>query len=75
MGRQGPTVEVSGVKVRHSEMRVLKLLVKGKANKQIAYELGMHESCANQHLRSLSKRLGFNNRVQIAVWAVKNGIE
>lgn len=75
MGRQGPTIEVAGVKVRHSEMRVLRLLVRGKSNKQIAYELGMNEHSAGAILRTLSRRLGTNNRVQIAVWAVKAGIE
>lgn len=75
MGRQGPTVEIAGVKVRNSEMRVLKLLVAGKSNKQIADQLGMNISSVGQHLREISRRLKFTNRVQIAVWAVRNGIE
>lgn len=75
MGRQGPTVEISGVKVRHSEMRVLKLLVAGKPNKVIADELGIAITGVSDHLQRVSKQLGFHNRVQIAVWAVRNGIE
>jgi len=74
MSRQGPTVEVSGIKVRHSEMRVLRLLVAGKSNKQIADVLGMNVSSASAHLREVSRRLKFTNRVQIAVWAVRNGL-
>lgn len=73
MGRQGPPVEIAGVKVRHSEMRMLKLLVQGKSNKQIAYELGIVS--VNEHLRRLSRNLKFHNRLQVAIWAVKNGIE
>lgn len=75
MARQGPTVEVAGVKVRHSEMRVLKLLVQGKSNKQIADELGMHKESAARILADTSRKLSRRNRVQIAVWAVRNGIE
>lgn len=75
MPTKGPSIVVNGVTVRDSEVRVLKLLVKGKLNKQIADELGIHLNTVIDHLKNVSRKLGMHNRVQIAVWAVKNGIE
>jgi len=34
----------------------------------------MNVSSASAHLREVSRRLKFTNRVQIAVWAVRNGL-
>ncbi len=50
---------------------VLDLLVQGKANKIIAYELGISEITVKAHVSAILRKLGVSNRVQ-AVIAAKN---
>jgi DNA-binding NarL/FixJ family response regulator len=45
---------------------VLYHLRQGKANKIIAYELGMSESTVKIHIRNLMRKLGATNRTQVA---------
>jgi DNA-binding NarL/FixJ family response regulator len=45
-------------------MTVLSLLRLGKANKIIAYELGMSESTVKVHVRNIMRRMGATNRTQ-----------
>jgi DNA-binding NarL/FixJ family response regulator len=46
------------------QMTVLGLLRLGKANKIIAYELGMSESTVKVHIRNIMSRTGATNRTQ-----------
>lgn len=48
------------------QARVLFLLQKGKANKNIAYELGLSESTVKVHVRNIMRRMGATNRTQAA---------
>lgn len=43
---------------------VLLLLQQGKANKIIAYELGMSESTVKVHIRNIMRKMGASNRTQ-----------
>ncbi|PCI46749.1 MAG: DNA-binding response regulator [Alphaproteobacteria bacterium] len=52
---------------------VLDLLAEGKANKIIAYELGISEITVKAHVSAILRKLGVNNRLQ-AVIAAKNRI-
>jgi len=53
------------------QLAVLKCLREGKANKIIAYELGMRESTVKVHVRNILKKLGATNRTQ-AVYLTYN---
>jgi len=55
------------------EKRVLKLLVKGQTNKEIAVALGISPSTVRRHLENILKKLNLKNRVQAAVFAVRMG--
>lgn len=55
------------------EKAVLKLLVKGQANKQIAATLGISPSTVRRHLENILRKLNLENRVQAAVFAVRMG--
>ena len=55
------------------EKAVLKLLVKGQANKEIAATLGISPSTVRRHLENMLKKLNLKNRVQAAVFAVRMG--
>ena len=49
------------------------LIACGYSNKRIAHHLAISESSATHHVVRLLRRLGFQSRAQIAVWAVQNG--
>lgn len=58
------TPRISGFSQR--QMDVLKQVCMGKANKIIAYELGMSEHTVKVHVRNIMKQLGATNRTQVA---------
>jgi two-component system nitrate/nitrite response regulator NarL len=51
------------------ENAVLSHIVDGASNKLIARELGCQDSTVKVHVKSILRKLGFNNRTQAAVWA------
>jgi two-component system, NarL family, response regulator LiaR len=56
------------------EMQVLKLLVAGQSNGAIADALFLSESTIKAHLRSLMTKFEVNDRVQVAVVALRSGL-
>ncbi len=56
------------------EVEVLRLLVRGQTNREIAQNLLLSVSSVKLHLRSLIKKLGVSDRVQAAVRAVELGL-
>ena len=56
------------------ETAVLRLLARGKANKQIASELSVEEKTVKTHISSILKKLGFQSRTQAALHAVRTGL-
>jgi two-component system, NarL family, response regulator LiaR len=56
------------------EMAVLKLLVAGYSNSSIAETLFLSESTIKAHLRSMMSKFEVNDRVQVAVVALRSGL-
>jgi NarL family two-component system response regulator LiaR len=56
------------------ETEVLKLLARGKANKQIASELFVEEKTVKAHVSSIFRKLGVQSRTQAALYAVRTGL-
>jgi len=56
------------------ELDILALVGAGKANKQIAAELGISERTARTHVSNILRKLGLSSRTQAALWAVREGI-
>lgn len=56
------------------EMEVLKYVTAGLINREIAGLLFISESTVKTHVEHIIRKLGVSDRVQAAVWAVKNGI-
>jgi DNA-binding NarL/FixJ family response regulator len=54
------------------EQEVLLLVRKGRANKQIARDLGITERTVKAHLTSVFARIGVTDRTQAALWAERN---
>ncbi len=56
------------------EIEVLKLLARGKANKQISRELFIGEKTVKAHVSSILAKLGVQSRTQAALHAVRTGL-
>jgi DNA-binding NarL/FixJ family response regulator len=49
------------------QIMVVEALCRGKANKQIAFELGMCESTVKVHIRHIMRKLKARNRTEVAM--------
>jgi two-component system NarL family response regulator len=58
----------------HRELQVLELVVRGLANKQIAYALSLSEFTVKNHLKRLLSKLGVQDRTQAVTAAIERGI-
>jgi DNA-binding NarL/FixJ family response regulator len=56
------------------ESDVLRLVTKGYSNKVIARELGITISTVKTHLRNIFRKLGVEDRAQVIIKAIKEGI-
>ncbi|WP_374654053.1 response regulator transcription factor [Dongia sp.] len=56
------------------QVDVLRHLVKGAANKEIAHRLGLSEVTIKVHVAALCRKFGVANRTQLAMAAVRAGI-
>lgn len=69
LARNETTVAASALDLTAREREVLTLVASGRANKQIARELGIAETTVKAHLTSIFQRLGVGDRTQAALWA------
>ncbi len=56
------------------EREVLELIVRGRSNKRIAFELGIAEKTVKTHVGHLLAKLGVTDRTQAALLAVREGL-
>jgi DNA-binding NarL/FixJ family response regulator len=56
------------------EVEVLRLVARGRANKEIARELTIVEKTVKTHVSSILAKLGLQSRTQAALFAVKHGL-
>ncbi len=56
------------------ELDVLRLIVQGLGNKQIAFTLGIAEHTVKNHVKSILSKLGVDDRTQAATAAIQRGI-
>jgi DNA-binding NarL/FixJ family response regulator len=57
------------------ELEVLRLLMQGRENSEIAAELGISNRTVKNHVSAILAKLALSNRVQAAVFAVQHGLE
>lgn len=62
------------VELSPRETEVLRLVVEGLLNKQIAQRLGISERTVKAHLTSIFQRAGVADRTQAALWAQRHGL-
>jgi DNA-binding NarL/FixJ family response regulator len=61
-------------KLTERETEVLKLVALGKANKEIAHELGIGDKTVKTHVSSVLSKLGVASRTQAALYAASIGL-
>jgi len=69
LAAQLPRPDLSG-----REVQVLALIVRGLANKQIAFTLGIAEHTVKNHVKNILSKLGVQDRTQAATAAIQRGI-
>ncbi|MDW2981240.1 MAG: response regulator transcription factor [Rhodanobacter sp.] len=57
------------------QFRVLTMIAEGLLNKQIAWELGVSEATVKAHMTAIMRKLGVNNRTQVALAASHLAVE
>ena len=81
-GRKNLSPEVSFLLAEHvsddplsaAEIRVLRLIAEGKANKEIAIALSLREETVKAQVRSILSQLGVKDRTHAAMVGLKRGI-
>ena len=56
------------------EQEILRQIAEGLSNKMIARKLDISEGTVKVHVKHLLKKLGLRSRVEVAVWAVQEGL-
>ena len=57
------------------EKQIIKLIAAGLPNKLIARKLSITEGTVKVHVKHLLKKLNLRSRVEVAVWAVQEGLK
>jgi DNA-binding NarL/FixJ family response regulator len=70
--RGGWQLDAPASQLTRRELEVLRLIVDGYHNKQIATALGISEKTVKTHCSRLFQRIGVSDRTQAAVWAERN---
>lgn len=73
--RDSALAEMGTAQLTSREMDVLKRLVQGLANKEIARELGLQEVTVKLHVKTLYRKIGAKNRTHAAMLAREAGLE
>jgi DNA-binding NarL/FixJ family response regulator len=56
------------------EVEILRLIVGGKSNKEIAVDLGLSVNTVAVHRANIMENLGIHNTAELVVYAIKNGL-
>lgn len=62
------------VPLTRRENEVLEQLAHGLTNKEIALALGISYETVKEHVQHILRKVGVNDRTQVAVWAVRKGL-
>jgi|TARA_R110000824_G_scaffold31783_1_gene103084 DNA-binding CsgD family transcriptional regulator len=62
-------------KLTPREIEVVKLIVEGMRYKEIAVELGLSYETVKTYVGRIRKKLGVSSKTEVAMWAIRNGVE
>lgn len=57
------------------QFRVMTMIAEGMLNKQIAWDLGVSEATVKAHMTAIMRKLGVNNRTQVALAASQLAVD
>lgn len=57
-----------------AERKILQMIVGGKANKEIAFDLNVSENTVKTHVKNVFEKLGVSDRTSAATLAIKRGL-
>lgn len=69
-GDQAPSYEA----LSSREREILRLIAKGRTNKQIAEELSLSVRTVERHRSSIMNKIGLQNRAELVAYAVRQGL-
>ncbi len=64
----------AGPNLTPRELDVLRLLVRGRSNKELSSDLGLSQSTVKHHIESIFAKLGVQDRTQATAVAVQRGV-
>jgi two-component system, NarL family, response regulator LiaR len=64
----------NGLQLTQRENEVIRLVAGGKNNREIAQVLVISEKTAKAHVSNILGKLGLDDRTQMAIYAIKNGL-
>jgi len=70
--QDGATFDHSGLTPR--ELEVIRLVAQGRSNREIAAALVISEKTVKAHVSNILGKLGLEDRTQMAIYAVRNGL-
>jgi two-component system nitrate/nitrite response regulator NarL len=71
---RGGTAAPAGPALSPREREIVCCLARGASNKEIARELDVAESTVKIHVQHILRKLNLSSRVQVAVWAIEQGV-
>jgi two-component system, NarL family, response regulator LiaR len=72
--REVRTPEKSSEQLTEREIEVLKLLARGRSNKEISLDLCIGEQTVKTHVSHILNKLGVPSRTQAALFAIRTGL-
>jgi len=64
----------NGVNLTARQLQIVKAVVEGRSNKDIAEKLSISEETVKRHLTIIFDKTGMSSRLELAMYAVKHGI-
>ncbi len=70
-----PTIQVpSNVELTPTELKVVQLVAKGMANREIADKLNVSQRTIESHVSNMLNKTSLNNRTELARWAIETNM-
>lgn len=57
------------------EMEILRLVITGKTNKEIAREIFISKKTVEFHLDHIYSKIGARSRLMVGIWALQQGLQ
>ncbi len=76
IGRDGvSTIQVpNNVELTPTELKVVQLVAKGMANREIAEQLNVSQRTIESHVSNMLNKTSLNNRTELARWAIESNM-